>query len=339
METENKESLKIITCHLTKQKTTKKLLVHSITMLNYYCIIFLLLTQLSCPQFVTSTNNEVVESSSNGGFSNSSRSYDNIDDIIERKRKADIDIIQQQNIIVDQVVSGMNSSNQTIDENHNETDTATTATSLNNNDEEEDDISTAFEMWMKEVHNEQSEMERILLMGYGSIMPQQPPSPQTNRPIPQPIPLPPAIIPTTQTPSRNGNDTTLVPTPISLSCLSANQTVESYILERLSMITNKTILLNPITPQGLAYNFTLNDPIIQNNICTYPTLEQRYSLVVIYYSTSGTNWFLSEGWLQPLEECSWLGVSCTNDIYVSAIDLGMYNIYACTKLTFDKTFL
>jgi hypothetical protein len=150
----------------------------------------------------------------------------------------------------------------------------------------------------------EDDIERLLQITtmYGSI---------PTQPIPIMIPTPTSItIPPQSSPIIIN---TIAPTVLQndLSCL-IDETRESYLYKRISAIVNDTsMLLNPNIPQGVAFNFTLSDDLINNNICTYPTLEQRYSLAVLYYSTGGQNWFLNAYWLTPVSECQWLGVICT----------------------------
>jgi hypothetical protein len=78
------------------------------------------------------------------------------------------------------------------------------------------------------------------------------------------------------------------------------------------------------TPQGLAYQWIVfNDPM-QLNPC-WPTggatiddtisqiLLQRYSVVVLYYSTHGNTWIISNNnWLSNQSICEWDYITCDN---------------------------
>jgi hypothetical protein len=63
------------------------------------------------------------------------------------------------------------------------------------------------------------------------------------------------------------------------NCLDG-RTSEQYLLDILVSITpNLDVLLNPASSQGQAFNFLLNDTLIDGEaICSYATLHQRYGL-------------------------------------------------------------
>jgi hypothetical protein len=104
---------------------------------------------------------------------------------------------------------------------------------------------------------------------------------------------------------------TLSPAPSSApteSCL-AGQTREEYLLPILSEVTNIDILLDPSTPQGMAFRYMADeDPY---NPCL-TSVKQRYGLITLYYSTNGETWTTSDGWLGETQECEWFGVICAN---------------------------
>ena len=64
---------------------------------------------------------------------------------------------------------------------------------------------------------------------------------------------------------------------------------------------------DPATPEGKAFEWLLNDSV---NVCTYPTLEQRYALAAFYFSTGGPGWLSSDGWASGEPECTWEFVKC-----------------------------
>ena len=39
-------------------------------------------------------------------------------------------------------------------------------------------------------------------------------------------------------------------------------------------------------------------------------LVQRFAIIMLYYSTAGERWAEDDGWLAPISECQWQGVSC-----------------------------
>lgn len=110
---------------------------------------------------------------------------------------------------------------------------------------------------------------------------------------------------------------TPAPTPND-SCLMG-RTRDEFLLDQLSLITNPVILLDPNTPQGQAYIFMTTDPLMPN-VCTYPTIDQRYGLATLYFATGGAAWFEKTNWLGPVVECQWFGVTC-NGFYAQNLSL------------------
>jgi hypothetical protein len=89
----------------------------------------------------------------------------------------------------------------------------------------------------------------------------------------------------------------------------AGQTREEYLLPILSEVTATDILLDPSTPQGMAFRYMADeDPF---NPCL-TSVKQRYGLTTLYYSTGGETWTRSDGWLGETQECEWFGVICAN---------------------------
>jgi hypothetical protein len=102
------------------------------------------------------------------------------------------------------------------------------------------------------------------------------------------------------------------------------------------------------SPQNLAADWLINQDV--ESLCPQdPTLIQRYSIAVFYYSTDGNGWFecsapsnfssqeaiaeanancniLTDGgggtdaWLTPSSECDWGGVACTASGFIEKID-------------------
>ena len=95
-----------------------------------------------------------------------------------------------------------------------------------------------------------------------------------------------------------------------LACLEG-RTREEYFLDVLSPITARSLLRDRSTPQGMAFDWMVNmDPVFDPDPCYYPTTEQRYGLLTIYFSTNGASWTNSTGWLDDSSECEWAGVVC-----------------------------
>jgi len=98
-----------------------------------------------------------------------------------------------------------------------------------------------------------------------------------------------------------------------LACLEGT-TREEYFLEILSPITDRTLLRDTTSPQGQAFDWMLNmDPVFTVDPCYYPTTEQRYGLLTLYFATSGAQWTNNTGWLDGANECTWAGVVCGGD--------------------------
>jgi hypothetical protein len=182
------------------------------------------------------------------------------------------------------------------------------------------------------------ELSRLLQRGGGGgefsmSMPTTPPGP-TRSPTPAPTPKPttspaptreprpspqPSTLPTATASPTRGSPTlapttlspTLSPAPSSApteSCF-AGQTREEYLLPILLEVTDSDILLDPSTPQGMAFRYMVDeDPF---NPCL-TTVEQRYALTTLYFSTRGETWTKSDEWLGEMQECEWFGVICAN---------------------------
>ena len=112
------------------------------------------------------------------------------------------------------------------------------------------------------------------------------------------------------------------PTDSPVDCLQG-RSKEEYLFDELSQITPPNELNDPSTPQGMAFNYMANDdPALIPNPCAIPTIQQRYGLTTLFYSTGGDKWFDSDGWLGPEQECSWHGVDCyDSSIIVAAVEL------------------
>ena len=100
----------------------------------------------------------------------------------------------------------------------------------------------------------------------------------TPAPAAAPSPIATTLVPVDDTP-------TIGPTPE--NCLNG-RTSEQYLLDTLAAITTSLdVLLNPATPQGQAFNFLLNDTLIDDDdaICNYTTLQQRYGLGTLLHKS------------------------------------------------------
>ena len=174
-------------------------------------------------------------------------------------------------------------------------------------DSSEDSIVHAAEHTMEDLWEQAAsaaqvelEVERLLQRtspDYGMSMP-TPSRPPNPRPTPPPVPRP--------TPAPDG------PTASPVDCLNG-RTREEYLFDLLSPITSGSILNDPSTPQGMAFDYLVNDDPHLDDPCSSTTIEQRYGLLTLYFSTQGEEWIDSDGWLSAEQECTWKGVSCHSD--------------------------
>ena len=133
---------------------------------------------------------------------------------------------------------------------------------------------TIEELWLRETKSAEREIERQMLgLTEESSMSMVVP---TSVPLAAPQPVSITMSPVDSSPTSG-------PTPE--NCLQG-RTSEQYLLDTLSSITTSVdALLNPVTPQGQAFNFLLNDTLIETDeaICNYTTLEQRFGLGTLLY--------------------------------------------------------
>lgn len=150
-------------------------------------------------------------------------------------------------------------------------------------------------------------------------------------PIAEPTPSDPTNAPEPTTPPQPSEPTTpqeptTPPAPTNPGECLEGTTKEDYLLNILSAVTDAALLQDPDTPQGEAFQFMVDDTI---DVCTYPTLEQRYGLSVFYFSTEGDDWLENEGWVQSgVNECEWFNVTCggPDSEIVVAIQLGRFSV-------------
>lgn len=107
----------------------------------------------------------------------------------------------------------------------------------------------------------------------------------------------------------SSQDENIIPTTMPSSAPSAAPTsVLDTLMDDLPEETISRILDNPLSPQGLAYDWTILHP----NITIFPTWRkvQLFALATFYYAMEGPNWNrVSDYWLRyDLEECFWFSV-------------------------------
>jgi hypothetical protein len=195
-------------------------------------------------------------------------------------------------------------------------------------------------LWVREAELAQLETARFLSPKFSMPPTHSPVKAPVKPPTPPPTPLetpqPTTAHPTTvpsSTPISAGDSAEPsqgpnTPLPTVDPCLMG-RTVEEYMLEALSPITAPALLQNPSTPQGMAFAFMINDPLVQGNLCTYATLQQRYGLATFYYSTRGDMWSVRTAWLTETNECAWFGVICNDDVRTTNLTLGEFSKMSC----------
>ena len=82
--------------------------------------------------------------------------------------------------------------------------------------------------------------------------------------------------------------------------------------------TPESVLLNTVTPQGMAFAWILSEDPAATTTLKDPcdnvrAILQRYALVVFYYSTSGDSWTDNSGWLTADDVCQWAKITCRAD--------------------------
>lgn len=166
------------------------------------------------------------------------------------------------------------------------------------------------DLWERASRIARKEMENFRLLqnspDFSMTMPSQdmPNRPPAPRPTPAPNPSP------------------IGPTSSPGDCLMGRSR-EEYIFDLLTPITPADVLNDPDTPQGTAFDFLANDDPALTDPCSSETIEQRYGLTTLYYSTQGAEWTDNTGWLGDGQECTWFGVVCGNSTAaVSELVLG-----------------
>ena len=127
--------------------------------------------------------------------------------------------------------------------------------------------------------------------------------------------------PVTPTAAPQPNTT---PIPSSISTLSRADSIK----KTLEDVTESSILENPTTPQGMAFDWIvktdpaqIDPPSSSDNDIAF-TIKQRYAVATFYYSTNGNDWTNSNGWLSSTDVCAWVGLNCNDDGSIVEIGAG-----------------
>jgi len=142
---------------------------------------------------------------------------------------------------------------------------------------------------------------------------------ETSEPITEPI-----IVDSNAPTSKR----TLSPTPVSSSVSISRDEAMKQILEN---VTDSSILEDPTTPQGIAFEWIMDNDLAQVDPNSYLTVKQRYALAVFYHSTNGDDWLNADGWLSYSNECSWAGIKCGEDNLVD--EIGSEGIFIANGLS------
>jgi hypothetical protein len=90
------------------------------------------------------------------------------------------------------------------------------------------------------------------------------------------------------------------------------------VLSILRTVTPEAVLLNTVTPQGMAFAWILSEDPAATTTLEKPCdnirgIRQRFALVTLYYATSGDSWTDNTRWLTTTDACQWAKVMCHAD--------------------------
>ena len=134
-----------------------------------------------------------------------------------------------------------------------------------------------------------------------------------------------SVLPSNEPSLLPSSTESLFPSTEPTGCQERNRT--EVLLEILLPVTNESQLEDPLTAQGQAFHW-LDSIDTETDVCTYPTVVQRYTLAVLYYATDGASWSIQSGWLSDDNECNWFNISCSG-IATTSILLGKSNNGLC----------
>ena len=65
------------------------------------------------------------------------------------------------------------------------------------------------------------------------------------------------------------------------------------------------------------------DPIDWSTL-TDREIVERYALIQIYHASNGEAWMNNNQWLSEFHVCTWYGITCSKDMFVTDLMLGTY---------------
>ena len=114
-----------------------------------------------------------------------------------------------------------------------------------------------------------------------------------------------------------------------------------YLLDILEDHTSPSILLDPNTYQGQAFEDLVAREEVSADSTPAFQVVQQYALLSLYRSSSGDSWDVNFGWNSPqTDTCKWYGVSTcrlleNGELAVTNLDLCKYHLFCCNRFLFS----
>jgi hypothetical protein len=115
-----------------------------------------------------------------------------------------------------------------------------------------------------------------------------------------------------RTPASVGEETNVTPTSVVTEFLSG---LPAYSLDLAESDDG--------SPQAKALAWLKQDPLYHEYQSVH-RLNQRYALAVLFFSTNGTSWAISDGWLSNDNECTWFSGSIDDICDATSHYLALY---------------
>lgn len=176
-------------------------------------------------------------------------------------------------------------------------------------------------MFMAE--QEYFDYDRLLDGSFSMCMSMPSPRPPSGPPKPPSSPSP---RPPTPRPPSGGTPTSPTPRPPTVSSPPTNEaclegtTKAAYLEEELKDVPGFST--DPATDEGKAFDWFVNIDTL--DVCTHPTLEQRYALAAFWFSTGGEGWTSDMLWTTSAPECDWQFITCNGSGDVTAMEISEY---------------